>query len=497
MNLGKRWLLAMLAAGAAIGAAGCDAVAADAEKAVRAGIEAESKESLITASWKWKMGEDQEEIDPLDELVRTGRVEMKVKRENWRTLSAEGTLVLSAGALPFSLYQNGDAIVLDVEGMKVPQRLDVRKLINERTAWHGAGFGLGDLLVATEAGSGKPAYLLAAAFAAEHLPQAERVKVNPVTDRTGDRERELQQITVEVKGAEALRLAAAAASRILSDEEGLRELVGSIYDGMKPAMERKLEERTDDVLLRMALQNKDVAVVYLTSQLSKLASETAAKLGSMEADDEALRLSAEWLVDGGRLVESSLTLDLALPSGGALELAVNERYLKLNETVQAETYSGPTGEPYMERKPRERLTDVETDSLLYDILKNQLRITTHSFKMFMGENAKVPDGVSPYIKGAGTTMVPVRYVSEQLDAAVHWDPETSTITIFDEADGIRIQMQIGSRTAEVNGEKRQLAEAPEIVFQTTFVPIAFITEALNGEARWDPASRTVIITKEF
>jgi hypothetical protein len=92
-------------------------------------------------------------------------------------------------------------------------------------------------------------------------------------------------------------------------------------------------------------------------------------------------------------------------------------------------------------------------------------------------------------------MVPVRYVSEQLDADVNWAGKTSTITIMDSAEGITIVMKIGSKTALVNGQEQVLPESPELVFGSTFVPIAFITKALGGTAVWNAG--VVTITKEF
>jgi len=86
-------------------------------------------------------------------------------------------------------------------------------------------------------------------------------------------------------------------------------------------------------------------------------------------------------------------------------------------------------------------------------------------------------------------------VSEQLDADVVWNNKDQSITVTD--GGTTIRMTVGDKNATVNGETVLLPEAPELINQSTFVPIAFITRALGGEPSWDGTIGIVTITKEF
>lgn len=61
--------------------------------------------------------------------------------------------------------------------------------------------------------------------------------------------------------------------------------------------------------------------------------------------------------------------------------------------------------------------------------------------------------VAPTIQN-GRTLVPMRAIFEALGAAVHWDEATSTIRAYRREDAIILQL--GSRTAWVNGPSRQL-----------------------------------------
>ena len=100
------------------------------------------------------------------------------------------------------------------------------------------------------------------------------------------------------------------------------------------------------------------------------------------------------------------------------------------------------------------------------------------------------DSVLPQIKN-GTTLVPVRAVTEAFDAAVTWNGEDRTVTV--KSGDNEIVLKIDSAKAIVNGEEKELTAAPEIVEGRTIVPVRFIAQALGMDVEWDDASRTIII----
>jgi hypothetical protein len=59
--------------------------------------------------------------------------------------------------------------------------------------------------------------------------------------------------------------------------------------------------------------------------------------------------------------------------------------------------------------------------------------------------------------------------------------------------GILIKMQIGSSTAYVNGAAVRLDAPPQIVKGRTLVPIRFVSENLGAGVTWDPNTKTVTI----
>lgn len=97
---------------------------------------------------------------------------------------------------------------------------------------------------------------------------------------------------------------------------------------------------------------------------------------------------------------------------------------------------------------------------------------------------KVEVEIAPYIVGEGTTLVPLRVISEAFGAKVGWDGETQTVIIVD--SDTEIVLQIGNKTAFVNGEAVEMEEAPELLGSgVTTVPLRFVSETFKAEVNWD------------
>ena len=106
-----------------------------------------------------------------------------------------------------------------------------------------------------------------------------------------------------------------------------------------------------------------------------------------------------------------------------------------------------------------------------------------------------PD-VCPYIDESGRTIIPVRFVAEQLGASVEWNGKAQQVII--KSEDRTILMTIGSRTYTVNGMARSMDTAPVIKagWDRTLVPVRFVSEALGYAVEWDGQNGLVIITEE-
>lgn len=98
----------------------------------------------------------------------------------------------------------------------------------------------------------------------------------------------------------------------------------------------------------------------------------------------------------------------------------------------------------------------------------------------------------PYVYD-GTTFVPVRVVSEALQAKVLWEVWNANVKI--QSGDISIELPVGKNYGIVDGEKVQLRYGSHIVNNRTFVPVRFIAESLGAQVYWDSTENDVHITK--
>lgn len=99
--------------------------------------------------------------------------------------------------------------------------------------------------------------------------------------------------------------------------------------------------------------------------------------------------------------------------------------------------------------------------------------------------------VKPYIKD-DRTLVPLRYIAEELKCKVEYVAETQEILI--ESGKTKLVFQIGSTTYTNDGLKKTMDVAPEITQDRTFVPLRAVSEALNCDVQWLAAQRMVIVS---
>lgn len=116
----------------------------------------------------------------------------------------------------------------------------------------------------------------------------------------------------------------------------------------------------------------------------------------------------------------------------------------------------------------------------------------------------------PFIEG-GRTLVPFRAIAEALGAEVGWDAGTKTVTIIkgnskdttavtddvyssNSLDASKnIKIIIGNKDAEVNGNKVKLDVPAKIATGRTYVPLRFVSEAMEMGVNWDAKTKKITI----
>ncbi|WP_059043259.1 N-acetylmuramoyl-L-alanine amidase family protein [Paenibacillus rubinfantis] len=92
----------------------------------------------------------------------------------------------------------------------------------------------------------------------------------------------------------------------------------------------------------------------------------------------------------------------------------------------------------------------------------------------------------------GNVMIPIRVVAEELGFDVNWEKKTSTVTI--KQSGTTLILNVNKTTASVNGSEFKLAVAPRLVEDTTLVPMRFVSEQMGLQVSWDNAAKAAYLT---
>ena len=109
-----------------------------------------------------------------------------------------------------------------------------------------------------------------------------------------------------------------------------------------------------------------------------------------------------------------------------------------------------------------------------------------------GVEVDFPD-TKPYISNS-RTLVPVRFVAEQLGASIDWDNDTGTVSINKEEASITLT--IGSTEMVRNGVSSTMDVSPVITDSRTMIPLRFVSEQLGALVEWDIEKNSAILTTE-
>lgn len=97
------------------------------------------------------------------------------------------------------------------------------------------------------------------------------------------------------------------------------------------------------------------------------------------------------------------------------------------------------------------------------------------------------------------TMLPARFIAENLGAKVDWNEEKQQVTITGKhvktGGNLTILLTIGESKAIVNGKEIALDAAAFVENDRTYTPIRFISECLGADVEWFEAMQQVYIIK--
>lgn len=141
---------------------------------------------------------------------------------------------------------------------------------------------------------------------------------------------------------------------------------------------------------------------------------------------------------------------------------------------------------------------LQINKALSSIHKDEIQNLVNKFILSIGQTrAKVwgeelENDVVPIIRNK-RTMLPTRFVAENLGAKVIWDQDKQCVTIT--KDNTEILIVVGENKATINKEEFVLDSPAFIENKRVYTPVRFMTEKLGATVEWDEYTQKVIITR--
>src|SRR5665647_1576656 len=101
-------------------------------------------------------------------------------------------------------------------------------------------------------------------------------------------------------------------------------------------------------------------------------------------------------------------------------------------------------------------------------------------------------GEAPYITKDGSTVVPLRVITTAFGAVLAYDAPTKTIGL--KYNDHNLSLTIDNKMANVDGKSIEMNTAPQLHNGTTMVPVRFITENFGATITFDKVTKEIKIT---
>ena len=150
--------------------------------------------------------------------------------------------------------------------------------------------------------------------------------------------------------------------------------------------------------------------------------------------------------------------------------------------------------------PIERWYFTDNYFILESKINLRMKIPREEFEAELNKTAQAPIvllndkllgfTVPPVIED-GRTLVPMRFLFEQMGAKVDWDGETKSATAT--LNGEKITFGIDNKVATVNDSKMTMDVPARLINDKTMVPLRFLSENLGYTVDWDEDKKLVTI----
>ncbi|MBO5742774.1 MAG: DUF4962 domain-containing protein, partial [Clostridia bacterium] len=147
----------------------------------------------------------------------------------------------------------------------------------------------------------------------------------------------------------------------------------------------------------------------------------------------------------------------------------------------------------------------EKPLVTYQATESEIRkYMKNTVALFAGENKIAIDGEVSYLDSHdrsistklinGRTMVPVRFVSEALEATVEWLEASEKVLI--KSNGKTVEFNLNSSVMLVDGEEVTLDAPPQMIDNRVYVPLRALAESLGKKVSYDKSGMIVLSDRE-
>ncbi|WP_036612282.1 copper amine oxidase N-terminal domain-containing protein [Paenibacillus sp. FSL K6-1122] len=473
---------------------GCQAVGGvDVGKAMANGASIKSGESRqsmninIEPAKEFATEKDLEMI----ELINSISLDIdQAKMKDAKTASIKGTLSMEGTKLPFHVSMNESQLVIDLDGAQKPLYMSLDTFQDAQAL----------PMVDTKALEKQLEEISPKlfSFVLKHLSNPKNISVTPVQESVNGEALSLSKLHLEVSGEEMLAMVKPFLTSISKDEQGLKDLIGDLYDVFYPVLEavNEVEGGGDDTLNSIVPESKDEAVASLYAiikvgldsmlvnydqELNNLLNETP-EFKTVFGTETKLKLDF-YLDSKLDIRKQNFELKVALPASEDLPVksvtvSGDSEQWNIGGTVAVDEVDVSGGVMDLMKDditPGQMLRNFDSNSLAYQLLKDEAGITSKSVVLFPD------DEYAGAITVKNTTFVPLRYVSEELDAEVKWTKGSNQIVVIDDITGDEIVLTVGSKKATVAGKEVTMVESAYVGKDgKTYVPLRFMAESLGA-----------------
>jgi hypothetical protein len=541
--------------GAVIMTAGCQAIGGvDLNKAMLGLFQAQSLEGSGTLTLELLQdgggtvasGDAAEQADFLKAMspMKLHLEHMKIEgRNRW---SVQGNLEIPKGAIPFEASLTPEELVLKPAGAVKPFVLKLNELGS-------AGLAQGlpavtpkqeQVLKELQNKLSSPEFMKPVySYFINGLPNPKNTSLSHVTETINGESVSMVKAGTELSGEELVPWLKKVLVRLMQDDQGLKEVVGLFYDAFKPVFEAGIgmpdqamgmgsdpapaspmnplaeaggladqaSSRLGESFKSIAedlLSDRETAVEVLHTEVKQAMVVLLAMLGQADRSDSGLDSNsgvktAIYLDSSLNLRGTDMELTIRNPKGtpeagiSGIKASSSFRYWNVGQPVKADTLpSADAAQLNAASQPESLLHNLDSGSVLYRLLKEDLHVTRKTGYFFVPEEAAgVPADYGVYLD-RDTSMVRAKDLVNSIGGTLKWNEADRSLILSDRSGTHTLQMKVGLTEAAVNGVRTEAPASAVIQGDSAYVPLRFAAEALGGHVAWNERIRMLTVTVE-